>query len=754
MNIRFFEGSSTIESKKEVPTHEEIDKFIENIEINPDSLVNKSIGEKGNVISAKKVLDDFIIDQVKNKFNIDISDERNNELWISVYDYSYLEIDYQEKLDQKLNDQKQKTDLEKLIIIESINDLAYGTMEGSEFDAWTNTLEVADKLKDKFIKKDTTILEKSILKKNIYDLYELDAANRNFDYDGGESQAETWRLEKDLGPYEGIYEYNIKDLNKIKFDFTEEQKKLIIRDKGPFGYFSFTPETLKPEIKQYDKTFKKSYYKGDYINSWLAPGIVGVYGINGRLIGCKKIEDISKDGNSNTIDDVFDIRSTNNSNVDVKDLALFKIASSLFFRDYIKKITGVDMSTLSISNQFYFLDFIQNKTEAEIRKVADFIKASTSDATKTNKIKSFLSVEHGGREMGIKIIELGEKLPKEISEKVFTKYGEIIDNIDKVVEFTQHNFAKEIKTSPELIQKIEETLYIKGKQILGHVYEEVSKNEAIDIVEIEKQLDRINADTITTLAIFKQALKNGEKIPIESIQGAIFSKKEATEFTGNQQKEMTELYDQNWKNHPDRAFVESLKTYFNTAFNPEQNKQKNYFYTFEKDEKIRAFVRFEKQENDNLYASALNVDEATKNFGLGEAMMDEALVREAEVHILHASCRKDNPSNMRYFEKGFISRGFKKTDNTEELDLLWDETKNKNILAKQKTVDELVTMYLSKKYEGTIEIKKAMTLGELHEQIPGGKALVRCFMDPLKGGWYAVYETIDNDYGVNTAEAA
>jgi len=352
-------------------------------------------------------------------------------------------------------------------------------------------------------------------------------------------------------------------------------------------------------------------------------------------------------------------------------------------------------------------------------------------------------------EMGNKILTLGEKLPEDVANKVFTKSGEIIDNVSKVTEFARRNFTKEIETNPKLIQKIEETLYIKGKQLLSQTYDDINSKKDINYEDISKQLDRINADTITTFAIFKQAVKNGEKLPIESIEGSVFSKKEATDIPVGQQNEMLELYELNWKNHPDRNFVESLKSYFKTAFSPEANKQKNYFYTFEKDNNIRAFVRFEKQNDASFYASALNVDEASKNFGLGEAMMDEALTREAKEHILQASCRKDNPSNMRYFEKGFISRGFKKTNETEEFDLIWDENKNKEIKAKQKSQEELIGMYGNSDTDG-IEIKKAKELESLHSDIPEGKSLVRCFVND--GEWYAVYEKISDDYGINLGE--
>jgi hypothetical protein len=108
---------------------------------------------------------------------------------------------------------------------------------------------------------------------------------------------------------------------------------------------------------------------------------------------------------------------------------------------------------------------------------------------------------------------------------------------------------------------------------------------------------------------------------------------------------------------------------------------------------------------------------------------------------------------MRYFEKGFISSGFKKTNDTEELDLIWDENKNKSILAKQKTIEDLTSMYLRNSYEGSIDMRKSGTLDELHKDIIQGKSLVRCFSDPLRtGSWYGVYESVDGNYGVNLGE--
>lgn len=516
---------------------------------------------------------------------------------------------------------------------------------------------------------------------------------------------------------------NPKEFNSI----TEEQKKF---------FESARPEN-RPEMSKNPSLKEMMAYKEKYLNST----------INFSEIKKEIREKINNSTNKLQPEEIQKFFPTSHNTFElIQDPLMFEFRAFINpeVRSSIEKEFGVDLKGIPLKEQVYFLTSITNRTNKTIKPVQNFTKKF-----KGVGLRTFLSVEQGGKEMGDKILTLGEKLPEDVAKKVFTKYGEIIDNVSKITEFTRTNFTKEIETNPELIKKIEETLYIKGKQLLSQTYDDINNKKEVNYEDISKQLDRINADTITTFAIFKQAVKNGEKLPIESIEGSVFSKKEATDISNNQQNEMLELYESNWKNHPDRNFVESLKSYFKTAFVPEDNKQKNYFYTFEKDNNIRAFVRFEKQNDASFYASALNVDEASKNFGLGETMMDEALTREAKEHILHASCRKDNPSNMRYFEKGFVSRGFKKTNETEEFDLVWDENRNKDIKAKQKSQSELIGMYGNTNTE-EIEIRKSKDLESLHEDIPEGKSLVRCFVN--NGEWYAVYETIKEDYGMNLGE--
>lgn len=429
---------------------------------------------------------------------------------------------------------------------------------------------------------------------------------------------------------------------------------------------------------------------------------------------------------------------------------LVKILHSPEIRNYINDRLKIKIEDLLLREQIHLLQFLCNSDEVKFNRIQKVL-----DGKKENQnidfLRSFLSLS-GDIKMGDKILALGEKLPEEVARKVFEKYGEIIDNVNNITDFAKNNFTKEIETNPELIKKIESTLYERGKFLLSDMYNEIFDKNEINYKEAEKDLERINANTIATLAIFKQAVKNGEILPVESIEGALFAKEEARDIEESSQKEMSELYDKNYRDYKDQKFFSKVKDYFSTAFIPESNKGKNYFYTFKKDNHIRAFVRFEKQEDSSLYASALNVDDASKNFGLGEAMMDEALSREAKENILHATCLTDRPSNMRYFEKGFISKGLEKNENTTQFKLVWDEKRNKEIKAKQMADKELIELYKNKERTDLFQIKEADSLEELHKEFQEGESLVRCFFNKEKNKWYAVYEKVSDSYGLNGKE--
>lgn len=414
------------------------------------------------------------------------------------------------------------------------------------------------------------------------------------------------------------------------------------------------------------------------------------------------------------------------------------------YKIFLEEDFNIDLSKFTIPEQFFFLEYIQTQTNESITSVKEFSRKFGDSGFRT-----FLSLAHGGNEIGDHIINIGEKLPPEIASRIFDKYAEIIDSVNNITDIAQNNFTSGISLHEQSLTDIETTLHKRGVMLLEkfHTQLDVNPNEIIT------ELDRINADTLTTLAIFKHAIKTGYKLPIEAISGSEFSEKSGDQCSPTEINEMETIYQNNWKHFENQELIQTvIKKFSNSFIGTEAKKQQ--IYTYKKDGKISAFVKFASLEAGVKYASALNVDEHVQGFGLGEAMMDEALHREAQDNILHAMCESDKDSAMRYFEKGFISTGFS-PDHPPFLQICWNETENKNIKSKQMTTEQLAIMYL-KQDTGDILVKKSKTLTDLHtsENFIDGKCITRCFRDPVgTGDWYAVYETIPDTYQSTTKTA-
>jgi hypothetical protein len=421
----------------------------------------------------------------------------------------------------------------------------------------------------------------------------------------------------------------------------------------------------------------------------------------------------------------------NYRNLSSEDIILINKVFSLRRKNF-----EIPTRSVNFREMIIFLKFINN-CNSELYKKFVSLKNNYKDIG----IRTFLSLEHGGSDMGQKILDLGEQLPPETASKIFAKYAEIIDSVEKILDSAQNNFKSTIDTKPELLQSIEQSLYKRGADLLSQFHANSNQNPE----EIIEELDRINADTITTLSIFKYAAKFGNKLPLEDISGAEFSKKSGSELSLDEIDEMEHIYQANWKNYGNQELIQSVIHKFKDSLIGD-NAKNEQVYTFKKNNQINAFVKFSELHPGVKYASALNVDQYSKGFGLGETMMDETLYREAQENILIATCDPYNDSNMRYMEKGFVGTGFT-GDNPPVLNITWNESMNNHIQSKHISSDDLVIMYLKQQIPNNFTIRKGKSLQDIHTDIPSGKSLTRCFRDPLHtGDWYTVYESIPMDY--------
>ena len=129
------------------------------------------------------------------------------------------------------------------------------------------------------------------------------------------------------------------------------------------------------------------------------------------------------------------------SNLDSKELYndYKTFLSEPDIREFIKTDLGFDFTQYTFQEQVYFLNYLKGVSIKKSREIKKF-----SEDYGHVGVRTFFSISYGGKEMGDKILILGEKLP-EVAQKVFLKYGEIINIANNAEEEIKNIFGdKEI----------------------------------------------------------------------------------------------------------------------------------------------------------------------------------------------------------------------------------------------------------------------------------------------------------------------
>ncbi len=190
-------------------------------------------------------------------------------------------------------------------------------------------------------------------------------------------------------------------------------------------------------------------------------------------------------------------------------------------KEIIQKEFSFNFSDLHLREQFYFIKFTKEVTLADADKIKKFVKVATDKNARINRIKTFLSLEQGGLEMGEKILKIGERFKKDeagIAQNIFDKYAELVDTVYDIEDYLKEQFGKD---NSELIQKIQEELLMAGKAILVMFADEEMTAEAARqrLTEINIQTSRIST-TIRNLSsedIANLNLKNIEDVELDII---------------------------------------------------------------------------------------------------------------------------------------------------------------------------------------------------------------------------------------------
>ena len=171
-------------------------------------------------------------------------------------------------------------------------------------------------------------------------------------------------------------------------------------------------------------------------------------------------------------------------------------------REAIKADFGFSLEELSVREQFYFLNYAKHYSVKDVKRLQEFTKQYGVQGART-----FLSLEHGGLEMGEVILRIGEQLKHnpEVADKVFAQYLEMANGVetevsDLVEVYNDIFFDKQIdkdRARQAMLRKANLILRESLKNLQG-----VSDNQKAVII------DELIADLKRQIRVEKQAVEH------------------------------------------------------------------------------------------------------------------------------------------------------------------------------------------------------------------------------------------------------
>lgn len=354
------------------------------------------------------------------------------------------------------------------------------------------------------------------------------------------------------------------------------------------------------------------------------------------------------------------------------DESLFKVAKSNsdnsfldhnFFlyksvRDNFKERSGFSLEETTIPEQYNYFEFTKEITNKEAEKFFNFLKTHGKNAFRT-----FLSIEQGGKEMGDKILTLGnaEKLPKELSDKIFMKYADIINTVDNCEEEIKKIFGnKEIPS--KIFISVKETLLKRGAKMLSDLADKVRDPKfEVNEKEILEELSEIKEEAIILGESYVGLYKEGIRVPIEEVT----TMKETTteKLTEEQKKELMNIYEKGRPKvtYESKEHLEFLKKEFEEELN---NKDISVNEICFKDQTI-IIALIDKKDKDNFYIGGLTFVEEVKNAVVAEAALNQVFRKFKDKNI-RGLVDSRNPLLTMYLKR-FGFKITKKLESEEEI---------------------------------------------------------------------------------------
>lgn len=360
--------------------------------------------------------------------------------------------------------------------------------------------------------------------------------------------------------------------------------------------------------------------------------------------------------------------------------------------DFFKK-SRVQFNNLSFREQAWFMRFALKAGAEEQDKAFALVREYGE-----NGLKTFISLELDA-DSSDKIFAVAEKYEGVGAKEIFRKYAEIAAAAEKV-EIEVSNFFVESGRAEEVSgQRVTQEIMKRAARVIAN-FAEREADEAT-LAEIDEELEKIDAELVMFGSIFKAVFKGKEDVDFKEVRGLDFLRIDIAELSDEEKEEMLNVSKANWlpRGAAGRGVVEEFERTLEVGKDID-------FSVLKKDGKILSFMRFDTIRDeqgrivpDRKYAGSFNVDPRYRGSAVGEAMLINALEREAQDYVLEATVSPKIVVGTDYVEKrGFsITNVLPNYDNSGEtfFEIILDKKGNKAFASKGEEFshDKIISMY-------------------------------------------------------------
>lgn len=418
-----------------------------------------------------------------------------------------------------------------------------------------------------------------------------------------------------------------------------------------------------------------------------------------------------------------------------------------------------NFNDLELDELVLFARSLKNADDKTFNRLLAYKNKFSDSYNDKISLKPFISLVEGDYNLVDKILNLSEKLPKEVAEKIFKKYSEIIEKIDQGIPIIKEKLKdKDVSISDELAVK--DNLLNKAKNLLLKYSENLDKNPEDIIYELES----LNIENMYFLSIF-QALKNTQNIKFEDLKDFEFHHKfSLAEFVTNEEiLEIENIINKNYKNAPEKLRKNLLNSINESLQIYSSHEETTVVPILKYKGKIVAFCRMNWQniptqnywDKDSkrpyAYFGSFNVDPDFANGEIGQVMIERVVEEEAKRGaIIEADCNAFLGISSRYIESGFVALDVYDFHGWKSFKILRDDKRNNEIIGKNLSREEILESlengYIEKNNKKAFiySSKNVENFSEIFDELKGGNKILSRYFKNYDENWIIVLE--DNIY--------